>query len=144
MARESHIRSILKGFSWRFLATGTLMAIVYFVEGSIETAISIGAIEFIAKLAIYYGHERVWAYFLNGREQTPRISLFKAISWRILASLTTLSIAITALQSSEEAFLVTAIEFFAKFILYYFHERLWQIVPKGTFRGFVKKLLQKK
>ncbi len=139
MARESHLRSILKGISWRFLATGTLMLIVYLVEGSIETALRIGIIEFFLKLFIYYAHERAWAYYLDGREQTKGISFAKAVSWRILASLTTFTIAIDALQSGGKALIIVGIEFFAKFILYYVHERLWQLLPKGTFRKLLKK-----
>jgi adenylylsulfate kinase len=57
---ESHTRSIVKGLTWRILATSTTTVIAYFVTGHVDTAIQIGFFEFFAKLAIYYLHERAW------------------------------------------------------------------------------------
>jgi uncharacterized membrane protein len=58
--RESHLRSILKAFSWRIMATLTTALIAYWITGEIETAILIGSIEFVLKIFIYYAHERAW------------------------------------------------------------------------------------
>ena len=58
---ESHTRSLLKGFTWRCLATVTTVVIAWFVTGEIAQAFQIGLVEFFAKLAIYYLHERAWA-----------------------------------------------------------------------------------
>jgi len=58
--RESHVRSLLKAFSWRVVATITTAAIAYGVTGQIDTALMIGGIEFFIKFFIYYFHERLW------------------------------------------------------------------------------------
>lgn len=58
--KESHLRSILKGITWRFIATGTIIAIAYFKTGDVTLALEIGAIEFVFKLLLYYLHERAW------------------------------------------------------------------------------------
>ncbi len=58
--RESHLRSILKAFSWRIIATMTTGLIAYAITGEIDTAILIGSIEFVLKFVIYYLHERLW------------------------------------------------------------------------------------
>ena len=58
--RESHLRSILKAFSWRVIATLTTGLIAYAITGEIDTAILIGGIEFALKFVIYYLHERLW------------------------------------------------------------------------------------
>ena len=58
--RESRLRSLLKAFSWRVLATFTTATIAFFVVGEISTAAMIGSIEFVLKFAIYYLHERAW------------------------------------------------------------------------------------
>ena len=58
--KESHLRSLLKAFSWRIVATTTTAVIAYAVIGEIEAAVLIGSIEFIAKFIIYYAHERAW------------------------------------------------------------------------------------
>ena len=58
--KESHLRSFLKGITWRIIATSTIVVIAYFTTGSIETAITIGTWEFFTKLMLYYMHERIW------------------------------------------------------------------------------------
>ena len=61
IVKESRLRSVLKAASWRVLATLTTIVIAYIVTGKIDDALKIGGIEIIAKIAIYYFHERVWA-----------------------------------------------------------------------------------
>ena len=58
--KESHLRSLLKATSWRVLATLTTTIIAYFITGEVETALTIGGIEFVLKFVIYYLHERAW------------------------------------------------------------------------------------
>lgn len=57
---ESHLRSLLKAFSWRIIATATTAIIAYFVTGEIGVAVAIGGMEFFLKLIAYYLHERSW------------------------------------------------------------------------------------
>ena len=64
--KESHIRSILKGLSWRFVATATLIALAYFKTGDITFALELGAIEFVVKFLLYYLHERAWQLVPRG------------------------------------------------------------------------------
>ena len=58
--RESHIRSVVKGLTWRVVATTTIISIAWFTTGNIELALEIGFIEFFVKLLLYYLHERAW------------------------------------------------------------------------------------
>lgn len=64
--RESHIRSLLKAFSWRVLATLTTGLIAWYITGEIKTAVMIGSIEFVLKFGIYYLHERAWQLVPRG------------------------------------------------------------------------------
>ena len=57
---ESPLRSALKGFTWRLVATCTTIVIVYCITGEQAKALQIGAIEFVAKFVVYYLHERAW------------------------------------------------------------------------------------
>lgn len=57
---DSHVRSLLKGITWRLLATGTTILIAYWITGSTQIALEIGAVEAIAKIGVYYLHERAW------------------------------------------------------------------------------------
>ena len=52
---------MLKALSWRVLATLTTIAIAYFIVDDVKTALKIGALEVVAKMLIYYFHERAWA-----------------------------------------------------------------------------------
>lgn len=64
--KESRLRSLLKGLTWRVVASGTIIAIAYFTTGDMDTALKIGAIEFIIKLVLYYLHERIWQLVPRG------------------------------------------------------------------------------
>lgn len=55
-------------------------------------------------------------------------SLAKALSWRIVATLTTSIIAFLITGSLDTAALIGGIEFVLKFFIYYAHERAWQWV----------------
>lgn len=58
--RETRLRSVLKGLTWRILATTTTGIIAFFVTGDVRGALAIGGVEFVAKFGIYYLHERAW------------------------------------------------------------------------------------
>lgn len=59
--KDSVTKSILKTFSWRAIATLTTIIIAYIFIGDVSIALSIGLVEFLAKMLIYFIHERVWA-----------------------------------------------------------------------------------
>lgn len=143
---SSHIRSILKGISWRLLATTDTILVVWFItcffsDCSIEIALKIGASEFLIKLAIYYFHERAWLNILKKQATSTKEILYKTISWRLVATTTTFIISGIILDAFDEVALYIALmELFTKFVLYYFHERLWLKLPLGRIRNlFFKK-----
>ncbi|MEZ4794855.1 MAG: DUF2061 domain-containing protein [Flavobacteriaceae bacterium] len=146
---ESHIRSILKGISWRIVATTDTILVVLFVtclagHCSLENALKIGAAEFLLKLFVYYLHERVWQYVGKRPQTSVRQTLYKSLSWRVVATSTTFVISGIVLESYDEIALFIALtELFTKFALYYFHERLWLRLPLGRIRNFVKRLISK-
>ena len=57
---EKPYRSVVKAVSWRTVGTLDTMLVSYFVTGNLIMAASIGSIEVITKMALYYFHERVW------------------------------------------------------------------------------------
>jgi uncharacterized membrane protein len=65
-------------------------------------------------------------------------SLLKTISWRIIATSTTVTIAYFVFGDISNALKVGGIEFFAKMLIYYFHERVWQTIPLGRVRKLLK------
>ena len=59
--KPSHTRSVIKGITWRVIATGTTMTVVYIVTGDLALVAGVGAIESTIKITFYYGHERIWS-----------------------------------------------------------------------------------
>lgn len=66
MERETHVRSLLKGLSWRILASATTIGIAYFITGDTRVALGIGGIEAVLKILFYYLHERAWQALPRG------------------------------------------------------------------------------
>ena len=66
-------------------------------------------------------------------------SILKSVTWRITATLTTMGIARAITGNTEIALKIGAIEVVLKMCIYYFHERTWQLVPRGTIRKIYRK-----
>jgi len=65
--KENKSRSIGKSISWRILASCDTILISYLITGSIAIAATIGSIEVMTKMILYYFHERAWNKFTFGR-----------------------------------------------------------------------------
>ena len=68
MYKETNLRSVLKTISWRFLATLTTFSLVWIFTGKIDTALTVGGLEVIIKMIIYFFHERGWNKVKWGRK----------------------------------------------------------------------------
>jgi uncharacterized membrane protein len=73
-------------------------------------------------------------------KDSPSRSITKAISWRVIATLTTFLITFiifrrytdrTLTEVFETASFVAGIEIIAKILFYYLHERMWQNIRWG-------------
>ncbi len=69
MYKESGFRSVVKTISWRFLATLTTFSLVWIFTGKIDTALTVGGLEVIIKMIIYFLHERGWDRVNWGRRE---------------------------------------------------------------------------
>lgn len=65
---ESSSRSIAKSISWRILGTIDTFIISWMVTGETLIAFSIGSIEIITKMVLYFFHERIWNTIKWGRK----------------------------------------------------------------------------
>ena len=65
--KDPHTRSILKAISWRVLATAATMLIVFAFTAELALSTSVGAVEVVLKLILYYFHERIWLSIAIGR-----------------------------------------------------------------------------
>ncbi|BDY13550.1 adenylyl-sulfate kinase [Hydrogenimonas cancrithermarum] len=76
MYKETNTRSVVKGISWRFVATGTTIVIVYVFFGRLDMAIAAGLIETVLKVALYWGHEKVWQRIRFGKKRIEPFNLW--------------------------------------------------------------------
>lgn len=76
MYRETNVRSIVKGITWRVLATFTTVVIVYVFFGRLDLAIATGVIESALKVALYWAHERGWHKVRWGKKRISPFNLW--------------------------------------------------------------------
>ena len=76
MYKETNLRSVAKGVSWRVIATSTTMGIVYVFFGNLELAIATGLFESVAKVGFYWGHEKVWQRVRWGKKKIDPFNLW--------------------------------------------------------------------
>ena len=60
LKEEKIKRSIAKTASWRIVGTISTVVISYIITGTMALAFSIGFVELISKLVLYFFHERAW------------------------------------------------------------------------------------
>jgi uncharacterized membrane protein len=65
---EKATRSIVKAMSWRLVGTIDTVLISWIITGQIKTALSIGMIEVVTKMLLYFFHERVWNIVKWGKQ----------------------------------------------------------------------------
>ena len=56
-------RHLLKTISWRVIGTLDTIILSGVITGSWEVGLTIGGVEVVTKMVLYYFHERVWYRF---------------------------------------------------------------------------------
>ena len=59
---ETHTRSVIKGITWRILASISTLVLSYVLTGNIVFAGVISIADTIIKFLEYFLHERIWSY----------------------------------------------------------------------------------
>jgi len=81
MFYETNTRSIVKALSWRVLATLVTTSLVWAFTHQLALAASVGGIEVVAKMILFYLHERAWDRTRIGRRQVkPAVVWFTGLS----------------------------------------------------------------
>ncbi|WP_318543006.1 DUF2061 domain-containing protein [Marixanthotalea marina] len=60
VVREKPLRSVVKSISWRIIGTLDTILISWVITGKLALAFSIGSVELVTKMVLYFFHERVW------------------------------------------------------------------------------------
>jgi len=139
---ETKKRSIVKGLTWRVLATTDTILLAYIFTGDVSDALAIGGLEVITKTILYYFHERVWLHLpvvfpFFWTEEAPedvmhhRVSFFKALTWRFFGALDTMILSFIVTGNILASISIGGVEVFTKIFLYYFHDRGWNKIAWG-------------
>lgn len=81
MYTESHTRSVLKAVSWRVLGTVTTSALVFIFTRRLVLSLTVGALEFVSKIGLFWMHERAWDRIQVGRRGVrPAVLWFTGLS----------------------------------------------------------------
>ena len=59
----SYKRHVVKTISWRIIGTLDTIILSGIITGSWETGLTIGGVEVITKMVLYFFHERAWYKF---------------------------------------------------------------------------------
>ncbi|MBT8315921.1 MAG: DUF2061 domain-containing protein [Maribacter sp.] len=70
-------------------------------------------------------------YSTDKKSEKPIRSVAKALSWRVVGTLDTLLISYLLTGKITIAASIASIDFLTKMVLYFFHERLWNLVSWG-------------
>jgi uncharacterized membrane protein len=60
MSADLKKRTLVKTMTWRITASLTTFLIAWILTGDLLIGVSIGSIEAITKIFLYYYHERIW------------------------------------------------------------------------------------
>ncbi len=72
---ESHVRTITKTLSWRFIATLVTFTVAWVVTKELKFAAEIGIADTLIKLGAYYFHERAWIRVKFGKLKKPEYQI---------------------------------------------------------------------
>lgn len=70
-------------------------------------------------------------YHKDSVSESPVRSIVKAVSWRVIGTLDTLLISYALTGEIVLATSIASVDFVTKMILYFFHERLWNLIKWG-------------
>jgi len=59
----SYRRHIAKTITWRVIGTLDTILLSWFITGSLKWGVTIGGVELITKMILYFLHERAWYKF---------------------------------------------------------------------------------
>lgn len=68
---------------------------------------------------------------MSARREAHSRSILKAVSWRITGTIDTFVISFIVTGKLGVAGTIASVEIVTKIVLYYFHERLWTVIPWG-------------
>ncbi|HOU97787.1 MAG TPA: DUF2061 domain-containing protein [Bacteroidales bacterium] len=134
MIIDSPLRSLIKGISWRIVASFDTFVLAFIVTSRALIAAPIAASEILTKIVLYFLHERLWNLITWGRSDnkpTAIRSLAKSMSWRIWGTIDTIILSYFISGNIHFAITIGSLEVFTKILFFFVHERIWAQIKWG-------------
>jgi uncharacterized membrane protein len=134
---ETHPRTIAKVISWRVLLTISHVVNGFLAAGSLLVGLKIAGWATVINSIIYWLHERIWNYFRTWRRENSQRafddqegrSVAKMITWRVAITGSNFLIPFLVTGSWGSAVIFAGLATVVNMVLYYTHERVWNIIP---------------
>ena len=72
---ETNLRSLAKAFSYRLLGSACTAMICLVLTGKVALSAGVGALDMLAKVGLYFLHERIWERISFGRAKPPEYEI---------------------------------------------------------------------
>jgi adenylylsulfate kinase len=72
---DTHARSIAKAVSYRLLGSTATALIFFALSGQATLSVGAGALDMVAKIGLYFLHERLWNHIEFGRPKPPEYEI---------------------------------------------------------------------
>lgn len=139
MFTESHARTVVKTLTVRVCFTLSHILNGFIVTGSWMTGVTIASFAVLINMLLFWGHERVWNWFQWNRKPTDNMffvdghprTISKSITWRALITINNFMIPFITTGSWQAALAFLTIATFLNIIVYYTHERAWNLIKWG-------------
>lgn len=139
MFTESHARTVAKTLTVRVCFTLSHILNGFIVTGSWMTGVTIASFAVLINMLLFWTHERIWNWFQWNRK--PKDNMFfvdghprtisKSITWRALITINNFMIPFITTGSWQTALAFLTIATFLNIIVYYTHERAWNLIKWG-------------
>jgi uncharacterized membrane protein len=136
---ETHQRTIAKTLTIRVLFTLSHILNGYIVTGDFIIGAQIAGVAALINMTLFWLHDRGWEFanwnrkpedtkiFVDGHPRT----ISKSITWRILITINNFMIPFIMTGSWQSAVAFLGIATVMNLIIYYAHERVWNIIRWG-------------
>lgn len=72
---DSNFRSLAKAVSYRVLGSAATALVVYIFSGNMPLSASVGGLDMVIKIVLYFLHERLWNHISFGRPKRPEYEI---------------------------------------------------------------------
>lgn len=136
---ETHARSIAKTCTVRVCFTLSHIFNGWLVTGELMKGITIASFAVVINMLLFWLHERTWNWvqwnrkprdtmmFVDGHPRT----ISKSVTWRVLITINNFMIPFLTTGSWQTALAFLTVATLLNTIVYYVHERTWNLVKWG-------------